>query len=370
MRVTFVTPPADLSGGLRVVSIYAGKLQQMGHTVSVVSPPNAGAPLRHRLHRWITGRGTLSNQRPPSHFDKIPLIRSVLDRPRPVREADVPDADVIIATWWETAEWIKSFSPAKGVKVYFIQHHEVFDYLPVERSRATYFYPFHKIVVARWLQDVMASEYGDASVSCIPNSVDLTQFWSSVRSKQTIPTVGFLYAEGEFKGLDVALETIARAKAQIPDLRALSFGSERPLRYALPNYVTFRHYPSQQEIREIYASCDVWLTASRSEGFNLPAMEAMACRTPVISTLTGWPEEAIKADYNGALTAINDVDGLSGALIKILSLPAEKWSILSENAFQTVASSSWDEAAKSFEQALLLAIDGSHVAADSDTTRG
>jgi len=30
-------------------------------------------------------------------------------------------------------------------------------------------------------------------------------------------------------------------------------------------------------------------------------MEAMACRTPVVSTNTGWPSEAIKSGWNGIL---------------------------------------------------------------------
>jgi glycosyltransferase involved in cell wall biosynthesis len=29
-------------------------------------------------------------------------------------------------------------------------------------------------------------------------------------------------------------------------------------------------------------------------------MEAMACRTPVVATRTGWPAEAIVAGFNGA----------------------------------------------------------------------
>ena len=41
-------------------------------------------------------------------------------------DVDVPDGDLIIATWWETAEWVNALSPNKGAKVYFIQHHEIF----------------------------------------------------------------------------------------------------------------------------------------------------------------------------------------------------------------------------------------------------
>src|SRR5208282_5263036 len=51
------------------------------------------------------------------------------------------------------------------------------------------------------------------------------------------------------------------------------------------------------------------LTASRSEGFNLPAMEAMACRTPVVSTRTGWPAEAVKTGINGVLVDVEDQVG-------------------------------------------------------------
>ena len=79
----------------------------------------------------------------------------VAEAPAAGVDADLPDADIVIATWWETAEWVNALSPAKGRKVYFIQHHEVFSYLPVERSRATYRLPLHKIVISRWLKDLM-----------------------------------------------------------------------------------------------------------------------------------------------------------------------------------------------------------------------
>jgi len=70
-------------------------------------------------------------------------------------DSDFPDADAVIATWWETAEWVAQLSPTKGAKV-FMQGHEVFLGLPLDRVTATYHVPIHKIVVADWLVDVVS----------------------------------------------------------------------------------------------------------------------------------------------------------------------------------------------------------------------
>ena len=120
----------------------------------------------------------------------------------------MPDADVVVATWWETAEWVNALDPRKGAKVYFIQHHEVFPYLPVDRSRATYQLPLRKVVISRWLLDVMREEYGDGSVDLVPNSVDSAQFFAAPRGKQSVPTFGFIYSTSGFKGLNVMLAAL------------------------------------------------------------------------------------------------------------------------------------------------------------------
>lgn len=354
MRITFVLPGLNMSGGTRVVAIYADELLRRGHEVFVVAPPTRPVPGLRRVRDYLTGKGwTRYCSRRPSHFDGRSTSVKLLDRWRPVEEEDVPDADVVIATWWETAEWIRSFRASKGVKVYFVQGHEVFSYLPVDRCRATYRFPFHKIVVARWLKDLMKREYGDANVDLVPNSVDRKQFFAQKRSKQRWPTVGLLYATPETKGVDIALAALEQVRTNIPELRIVSFGNQDPSAHlALPAGTKYLRSPPQDQIREIYASCDVWLTASRSEGFNLPAMEAMACRTPVVSTRTGWPDEAIKSGWNGWLADVDDVAELARGVEWILLRNEDEWSHLSDNAFATVATSSWEASTDLFEGAL------------------
>ena len=218
------------------------------------------------------------------------------------------------------------------------------------RSQTTYHLAFHKIVVSQWLNQVMTKQYGDNVVDVVPNSVDQTQFFAPVRGKQLVPTAGFLYARGNVKGIDSTLGALQIVRERIPTLHITSFGGQRPSsRSPLPKHVEFFHLPPQDEIRNLYARCDVWISASRSEGFNLPALEAMACRTPVVATRTGWPEEALKSHWNGILVDVDDVNGLAQGVEWVLTRSDEDWRTLSANAYATASAGSWQESAKLFE---------------------
>lgn len=353
MKISFLLPTVDLSGGIRVIAIHARALADRGHEVVLISPPPA-LSLLERLGRWQFALSRPpADPHPPSHLDGLGLDHRVLERWRPATDRDVPDADVVVATWWETAEWVAALGKGKGAKAHFIQHHEVFPYLPVIRVRASYRLPLHKIVIARWLQEVMAREYGDSETDLVPNAVDHRQFFAAPRGRQAVPTAGFLYHEAPFKGLDVTLAALTKLRQRFPDLKAIAFGSQPPSgRFPLADWVEFTLSPPQDALRDLYARCDVWLTGSRSEGFNLPAMEAMACRTPVVSTRTGWPEEAIATGRNGILAEVDDVAGLAQGAACILDLPEPAWQELSQAAWETVADYSWERSTHLFEAAL------------------
>jgi glycosyltransferase involved in cell wall biosynthesis len=359
MKITFILPGIGLGGGTKVVMIHARALINLGHEVTLVSP----APKASMLQRLFKSRGregklgTLADVSfPEAKFLDCRLI----DRHRPIIDKDIPDADIVIATWWETAEWVNLLSPAKGRKVYFIQHHEVFPYLPLERSRATYRLPLRKIVVANWLKEVMRDCYDDENVVVVPNGVDRSQFYSVNRVKQATPTVGMLYATAPFKGLDKAQAAIRRLRQAIPNTKVVYFGSQQPGQGSPlePDYI-FHYRPAQENIRHIYSACDAWLTASTSEGFNLPAMEAMACGTPVVSTRTGWPAEAIVQHVNGVLTDVGDVDALTAGLEWIMTRTHSQWNELSCAATKTIESCSWHHSTKLLESTLSEMLDKS-----------
>ena len=174
MKITFVCPTFDMGGGQRVIALYADQLEARGHDVVVVAPPSRRRTPREVLRSVLRGRGFAWNpKKAPSHFDGLSHMTKVLDRYRPVSARDVPDADVVIATWWEAAEWVAELPDRKGSKVYFIQGHEVFPYLPIDRVEATLRNDFCKITISQRMIDILRDQYGEHDVALVPNGVEI-----------------------------------------------------------------------------------------------------------------------------------------------------------------------------------------------------
>lgn len=344
MRITFVSPPPNLSGGIRVIALHAARLQAMGHQVSVVAPAAPAPSLRERLRARLRGptQPKLPNRSP---YDEEGAPLHSLSHPGPVTDADLPDADAVIATWWETAPWVAALSPAKGRKFYFVQHHEVYPPIPADQAAATYRLPLQKITVAGWLTDTMRDLYGDPTAITVPNAVDHARFHAPPRDRGAPPTVGFLYGALPVKGTDLAIAALTALKSRLPDLRALTFGTEPPKdAFPLPPWIEFLHSPAHDRLRETYARCDAFLMASREEGFGMTVTEAMACRCPIVSSRTGCAPDLIRGGVNGHLCGVGDVPAMANALHGILTQPAADWRAMSAAAHAAVAAYSWHDA--------------------------
>jgi glycosyltransferase involved in cell wall biosynthesis len=352
MRITFVTPALDLSGGQRVIAAHAERLHARGHRVTVVAPPHRSPTARD------VARSLLRDRRWPrrptaNHLDGTGVERRTLARPRPVTAADLPDADVVVATWWETAEWVADLPAAKGAKVYFLQHHEVvFDPANANRIDATWRLPMRKVVVARWLADLARDRFGDPAARVVPNAVDADLFHAPPRGKRPEPTVGLMYATPPFKGCDVALAAVRIAGYRLPGLRVRAFGHYPPAAdLPLPAGAEYAVAPPQAAIRDAYAGCDAWLFASRCEGFGLPVLEAMACRTPVIGTPAGAAPELL-AGGGGILVKPENPLDMADAIVRICRMSDGEWRGMSDAAHATAAGYTWDDAADLFEAAV------------------
>jgi glycosyltransferase involved in cell wall biosynthesis len=354
MRITFILPGRSLSGGAKVVATYAERLLRRGHDVRVAYRKRAW-PKPWRVRGFVTrcGEQVRSWVVPAKdHLSRLSRDRLIaVSAGRPILADDLPDGDAVVATWWETADWVAALPPSKGRAFYLIQGYEVWGDQP-ERVDATWRHPMQKIVVSRWLADLARSRFGDARAVLIPNGVDPEQFFAPPRDPHSPPAIGFAYSATRLKGIDVALQVVRHVRRSLPELRVVSFGTRRPdARLPLPPGTVFHCRPPQESLRHIYSSCDVWLLTSRREGFALPALEAMACRCPVVATRCGGPEDFLRDGVNGHLVDVDDVQGAADRLIELLR-NKDQLRLFSEAAHQTSAEFGWDRSTDLLESVL------------------
>lgn len=355
MRITFITPADSFTGGIRVIATYAKSLQQLGHSVLILcASPDRPGGLRLALRAlrradlsgaWRAawqGFAPLPSQAGHISNSGVPFV--VFERPSPPASM-LPDADLLIATWWETAVWVDAMPASKGRKVHLIQGYEIWTGGDVRlRVHAALRLPNRKIAISSQLKFDIEAELGDLDIRVVPNAVDLVLFDAPNRERGDPPTVGFTYSRQAIKGSDIIHEACRLARQDIPDLRILAFGSEHPTEeLPLPPDTEFHYCPPQDQIAGLYARCDAWLFASRLDSFGLPILESMACRTPVIGVPIGAAPELLD-DGAGVLVPAESPEAMATALVALLRSPPEAWKRMSTISYQRAHSYSWDDA--------------------------
>nr|WP_320010656.1 glycosyltransferase family 4 protein [uncultured Desulfobulbus sp.] len=355
MKITFILPHAGLSGGIKVVSIYAEILKNRGHTVNVISTPRRSLSIKQKIKLFLTrGKWVFHTKNEKSFFDDKTVNHIIIDKYRDITDNDVPNADIVIATFWITAYWVNKLSPSKGVKVYFIQGKEAeFPNIPHNLVKKTYSFPLDKITISQSLKEWIKNFDRNSNIFVVKNSVDTNQFHATFRNMRSEPSIGFMYSDSWIKGSDLIADVLREIQDTFKYLRIYSYGScdiDKSLFMGLN--IEHTTQPEQSRIRDIYEKCDVWLCGSRMEGFHLPPLEAMACRCPVVSTAVGGPLDIVQDGINGFIAPIDDKNKLVELAVRILSLSNAEWIKMSNQAYRTAIIYTWDDAAELLENHL------------------
>ncbi|MDO3694609.1 N-acetyl-alpha-D-glucosaminyl L-malate synthase BshA [Wenyingzhuangia sp. chi5] len=102
------------------------------------------------------------------------------------------------------------------------------------------------------------------------------------------------------------------------------------------------------EVDKILCYSDVFLLPSRSESFGLAALEAMAARTPVISTNTGGLPEVNVHGVTGFLSNVKDVDDMAKNALKLIE-SREVLNVYKQNALERAKEFSIDNVLPKYE---------------------
>jgi glycosyltransferase involved in cell wall biosynthesis len=272
-------------GGFKVHYEYANHLARRGHDVSVVhaAPPASRRSLRARLYD-ARRHGLLRRRRggPVPWFTFDPGVDvSVVPTVEPEH---LPDADVTIATAWQTAEALERTPSRLGSRVYVVydyEHWATADAATQRRISATLKADW-RIAATSPSVNGLLRDHGVEPAAYVPCGIDMNVFGLDVPiAKRSGRVVGFPDRQREpSKGTQDAIAALDAVRSRTPlEVWAYSrYASETPL-----EWVRCVLRPTDAELRAFYNRIGIFVLPSHFEGWGLPGVEALACGAALVT---------------------------------------------------------------------------------------
>jgi len=143
-------------------------------------------------------------------------------------------------------------------------------------------------------------------------------------------TAGRLAFEDAYKGYDVLISGVGRARAEGANVRLRVVGSGNDMKRLRAHArelrlegdgVEFLGAVSDEELRKEFSDCHVFALPSSGEGFGIVYLEAMAMARPCIAGNHAGPPEIIDDGEDGFLVNHRDVDQLASRLVTFYREP-------------------------------------------------
>ena len=319
MKVTFVLPGASRvpAGGPRMVFRYANALAADGWPVTVVMPADAGGGAlwqlvmrQGRYWFWLLTQGFAPRRWMEIHpHVQLRWVPNLGARRAPV-------ADAVIATAVQTAEAVAHWPACAGRKFYFVQGYETWDF-PMARVEGSWRLPLRKLAVSRWLCDLIVAA-GESAVH-LPNGLDHEAFGlDRPLEARRDPVILWPHHRLPQKGSADVLAAAPALAAIVPGLQLHAYGTA-PKPRAANLRVNYVRNPPQAALRALYNQAMVAVAPSHSEGWGLPACEALQCGCALAASDVGGHREFLQHDHNALLHTPGDVAALRENIHRLLT---------------------------------------------------
>ncbi|HEX4952614.1 MAG TPA: N-acetyl-alpha-D-glucosaminyl L-malate synthase BshA [Thermoanaerobaculia bacterium] len=189
--------------------------------------------------------------------------------------------------------------------------------------------------VSRWLAEKTHEKIGvSREIEVIPNFIDPERYERATRQpgarRWAAPGERVLVHISNFrpvKRVQDVVETFYRVQQKVPArLLLVGDGPDRPKvdqrcrELGICGAITF--IGNLPLVEEVLLGADLFLLPSDAESFGLAALEAMACKVPVIGARAGGLPEVVTDGEDGYLLPVADVDGMAEAALSLLQEPA------------------------------------------------
>lgn len=312
MNIAFVLPniPRKPGGGAKVVFQYADYLAAKGDMVTIY----------YMTDRFLKGKlpdavrkiaGQLYSGCCPNWYELHEKVRhkAAFD------ENDIEGThDIFIATAVMTAFFVDRLS-LDCQKYYFIQGFETF-YTSEEDVLRSYNLPLKKIVISKWLRDIVYKQTKEMPVH-IPNGINLSVFRvTKIIEERSKHSIAFHYREASLKGCEYAIKTINRLLEKYDDLEVHVIGNvDCP--ETLKGKCIYHKNINEREVAEISNNVRVFMSTSIEEGFGLPGLEAMACGCALVTTDYAGAMEYAENGKNALISPVRDCEYMSQNVIRL-----------------------------------------------------
>lgn len=199
-------------------------------------------------------------------------------------------------------------------------------------------------VILRWFDHICAvsNSVADAlrrfrvpseKITTVDNGIDIEYFSAGrpvLREELGLrenPLVGFVGRLAPEKGLKDLLHAVAGILNIVPMAKFILVG-EGPERLALEKLArqlsiekSVIFLGQRSDLPNIYASFDVFVLPSLTEGMPLAILEAMAAKKPVVATRVGAIPKTVDDQQTGLLVNAGDLTGLQSAISLLLGRP-------------------------------------------------
>ena len=219
-----------------------------------------------------------------------------------------------------------------------------------EIANAAWAKPMTTISVSPALVERLERLSGQRVAAVVPNGIRANQYYESRAFDDPARNcIGTIYNSNPKKDPESIIAIVNELRRRAPEVPILVFGARRkPRRLNCSQY-----WPNANvsTTRDIYNRCAVWFLASKSEGFGLPLLEAMACGAAVVSSNHDTAAGIVEEDTNGRLVAIGDVNGFCASISSLMVDDRERRRLV-ENGRRTVERFTWERSVRLMEEFL------------------
>ncbi len=176
--------------------------------------------------------------------------------------------------------------------------------------------------------------------------------------KEKTPTLIYLSRVNKQKGIEDAIEVMARVKKELPGacLWVVGSGDEKYLekikKKASMAAVKFFGFVSEKKKFELLAKAHLLLVPSFHEGWGLTVPEAGLVGTPAVAYNVGGLRDVIIDGINGVLVR-SEIEAMARAIIELLGCQ-KKWDKLRKGAIKEAKKYHWDKTAQAAFKVLHL----------------